>query len=108
MAKMKGKGIVLAGLLAGAASFLSKKENRDKLNEYINGAKGKATNYMDDEKANSQNAKSEVENQEASDVNSSYGFPLGEAKPSTQAINGNEMLGEGGTQQVINEFDENR
>ena len=30
MAKLKGKGVVMAGLLAGAASFLSKKENRDK------------------------------------------------------------------------------
>ena len=28
MAKLKGKGVVMAGLLAGAASFLSKKENQ--------------------------------------------------------------------------------
>lgn len=37
----KGKGVVLAGLAAGAASYLSKKENRDKLMEYINQAKSK-------------------------------------------------------------------
>ena len=36
MAKLKGKNVVLAGIVAGAASYLSKKENRDKLMEYIN------------------------------------------------------------------------
>lgn len=41
MAKLKGKGIVMAGLVAGAASFLSKKENRDKAMDYLNKAKGK-------------------------------------------------------------------
>jgi|GEM_PF-5450959 len=41
MAKLKGKGVVVAGLLAGAASFLSKKENRDKAMDYLNKAKGK-------------------------------------------------------------------
>lgn len=41
MAKLKGKGVVVAGLLAGAASFLSKKENRDKAMEYLNMAKDK-------------------------------------------------------------------
>ncbi|MGN7477880.1 3-oxoacyl-ACP reductase [Solibacillus silvestris] len=41
MAKLKGKGVVMAGLLAGAASFLSKKENRDKAMEYFNKAKDK-------------------------------------------------------------------
>ena len=30
MAKLKGKGVVLAGLMAGVLSFLSKKDNRDK------------------------------------------------------------------------------
>ncbi|MFC7685947.1 hypothetical protein [Ureibacillus sp. GCM10028918] len=29
MAKLKGKGVVMTALVAGAASFLSKKENRD-------------------------------------------------------------------------------
>ena len=46
MAKLKGKGVVMAGLLAGAASFLSKKENRDKAMDFINGAKMKTTNVM--------------------------------------------------------------
>lgn len=41
MAKLKGKGVVIAGLAAGAASFFSKKENRDKVMEYLNQAKTK-------------------------------------------------------------------
>ena len=35
MAKSKGKGVVLAGLIAGVLSFLSKKENRDKAMGYL-------------------------------------------------------------------------
>ena len=35
MAKSKGKGVVLAGLMAGVLSFLSKKENRDKAMSYL-------------------------------------------------------------------------
>ena len=35
----KGKGVVLAGLAVGAASVLSKKDNRNKLMGYINQAK---------------------------------------------------------------------
>ena len=35
MAKLKGKGVVLAGLIAGVLSFLSKKENRDKTMSYL-------------------------------------------------------------------------
>ncbi|KGR86085.1 hypothetical protein [Lysinibacillus odysseyi] len=46
MAKLKGKGVVLAGLVAGAASYLSKKENRDKAMEYFNQLKGKANQFQ--------------------------------------------------------------
>ena len=35
MAKSKGKGVVVAGLMAGVLSFLSKKENRDKAMSYL-------------------------------------------------------------------------
>ena len=41
MAKLKGKGVVLAGLVAGAVSFFRKKENRDKVKTYLNQAKQK-------------------------------------------------------------------
>ena len=42
MAKLKGKGVVLAGLIAGVLSFLSKKENRDKAMSYLGQLKKEA------------------------------------------------------------------
>lgn len=42
MAKSKGKGVVLAGLIAGVLSFLSKKENRDKTMSYLGQLKKEA------------------------------------------------------------------
>ena len=42
MAKAKGKGVVLAGLIAGVLSFLSKKENRDKAMSYLGQLKKEA------------------------------------------------------------------
>ena len=42
MAKLKGKGVVLAGLVAGVLSFLSKKENRDKAMAYLGQLKKEA------------------------------------------------------------------
>ena len=42
MAKSKGKGVVLAGLIAGVLSFLSKKENRDKAMSYLSQQKKEA------------------------------------------------------------------
>ena len=42
MAKSKGKGVVLAGLIAGVLSFLSKKENRDKTMSYLSQLKKEA------------------------------------------------------------------
>ncbi len=41
MGKLKGKGVVLAGLVAGAVSFFRKKGNRDKMKGYFNQAKEK-------------------------------------------------------------------
>ena len=41
MAKLKGKGVVIAGLVAGAISFFRKKDNRDKVMNYLNQAKQK-------------------------------------------------------------------
>jgi len=42
MAKSKGKGVVLAGLIAGVLSFFSKKENRDKAMSYLGQLKKEA------------------------------------------------------------------
>lgn len=48
MAKLKGKGVVLAGLFAGVASILSKKENRDKAKEYLANAKSRAYSFREE------------------------------------------------------------
>ncbi|MDN4495457.1 hypothetical protein [Ureibacillus aquaedulcis] len=41
MAKLKGKGVVMTALVAGAASFLSKKENRDNTAKFFKDMKSK-------------------------------------------------------------------
>ena len=46
MAKSKGKGVVLAGLIAGVLSFLSKKENRDKAMSYLGQLKKEANSFQ--------------------------------------------------------------
>ena len=46
MAKSKGKGVVLAGLMAGVLSFLSKKENRDKTMSYLGQLKKEANSFQ--------------------------------------------------------------
>ena len=46
MAKLKGKGVVLAGLIAGVLSFLSKKENRDKTMSYLSQLKNEANSFQ--------------------------------------------------------------
>lgn len=104
MGKFKGKGVVFAGLVAGVASVLSKKENRDKAMEIFNDAKTKATKVMADQKQNylgNINQSNEVT------------LPVGEvagdvaeaaASPDELIINGNEFLSEGGAQRTISEY----
>ncbi|MGM9945354.1 MAG: 3-oxoacyl-ACP reductase [Lysinibacillus sp.] len=46
MAKLKGKGVVLAGLIAGVLSFLSKKENRDNTMSYLSQLKKEANSFQ--------------------------------------------------------------
>ena len=48
MAKLKGKGVVVAGLIAGVLSFLSKKENRDKTMSYLSQLKKEANSSQKD------------------------------------------------------------
>ena len=86
MAKFKGKGVVVAGLLAGAASFLSKKENRDKALDFLNEFKGKTTNM-------------EVGNdigELAADFAETAANPL--------QVDENKFISEGGAQKLINDY----
>ena len=96
MAKLKGKGVVLAGLVAGAASLLSKKENRDKAMEYLSVAKEKAMQYVE---AGKQNATSATTENDFSLKDAAEGA----ASELNEEINGNEMIGEG-AQQLVNAF----
>lgn len=104
MAKLKGKGVVIAGLLAGAASFLSKKENRDKAMEFLNEAKTKASQVMADQKQSYQ-ANTNRSNEETLPVGEVAGdVAEAAASPNTLTINENEFLSEGGAQRTIAEY----
>lgn len=104
MAKFKGKGVVVAGLLAGAASFLSKKENRDKAMDFLNDAKTKASKVMADTKQNYQGNTNQM-NEEMQPVGKVAGdVAEAAASPDTLTINENEFLSEGGAQRTITEY----
>ncbi|MEC1180701.1 hypothetical protein P9B03_19785 [Metasolibacillus meyeri] len=96
MAKLKGKGVVIAGLVAGAASYLSKKENRDKVMSYIQEAKVKATAMMDGMKD-----KAVVE-----DDTSLQDIAETAASPDTTDIRENNMIAEG-AQTAVQYYNEN-
>lgn len=53
MAKLKGKGVVMTALIAGAASFLSKKENRDNTVKFFKDMKSQFFGSKDNTKYNS-------------------------------------------------------
>ena len=92
MAKLKGKGVVMAGLLAGAASILSKKENRDKAMDVINGAKMKTTNEMNGQK----NVEIANEIGVIADIAEAAANPL--------QVDENKFISEGGAQKTINDY----
>lgn len=101
MAKLKGKGVVVAGLLAGAASFLSKKENRDKALDFINGAKTKATNAMNEQKSNFQGNSANTEvNYAPSDI----AADIAETAANPLQVDENKFISEGGAQKTINDY----
>jgi hypothetical protein len=106
MAKLKGKGVVIAGLLAGAASFLSKKENRDKAMVFLNEAKTKAAKVMTDQNQNypTNTNRSQEERLPVGEVAGDVAEAA--ASPNTLTINENEFLSEGGAQRTIAEYNE--
>lgn len=100
MAKLKGKGVVVAGLLAGAASFLRKKENRDKAMDFINAAKMKTTNAMNEQKSNFQGVSANME------VSNEIGViaDIAEAAANPLQVDENKFISEGGAQKTINDY----
>ena len=106
MAKLKGKGVVVAGLLAGAASFLSKKENRGKAMDFINEARNKATKAVTEQKQNFQGNATTEEDQLHPVGDVAGDMAEGAASPKTLKINENEFVSEGGAQQMIDQYNE--
>ncbi|KGR75872.1 hypothetical protein [Ureibacillus manganicus] len=91
MAKMKGKGVVLTALAAGVATFLSKKENRDKTMEMISSFRSKAMNKKNFNNFVSENDSLKELAETAASVNDT-------------SIRGNNFIGEGGGQTALSYY----
>lgn len=133
MAKFKGKGVVIAGLVAGVASFLSKKENREMAMGYLNSAKGKVNENsgmqgllqkMQQGMSNNDESNSFRKNsQYVRDMNTTISkaaaagkeeyaeetiidVAMTAASPADTVLEGNNLVEEGGAQTTINKFNE--
>ncbi|MEB2302524.1 hypothetical protein LAV72_23265 [Lysinibacillus xylanilyticus] len=95
MAKSKGSGVVLVGLTL-AASYLSKKENRDKALSMFNNAKSKLASYLNTTNIGMHENISERISTEVAT----------EAGTSPTKIASNEMVAEGGGHTGINYYHE--
>ena len=89
MAKFRGKGFVLSALVAGAASFLSKKENRDMAMKMV------------------QNLSSKFGTQQPAIHNSLKEIAETPADVTSQRIRENNFVGEGGAQTALAYYNEN-
>ncbi len=90
MAKMKGKGVVMAAFAAGVATYLSKKQNREKTMQLFNTLKSKATNQKSYQKFDQNDSLRELAETAAS-VNDT-------------SIRGNNFIGEGGGQTALSYY----
>ena len=92
----KGKGIVLAGLAGFAASYLSKKENRDKTLKMFADAKSKVESYLNTSKV-------DMDSNIAERVTAEVATEAG-ATPTKLASN--EMVAEGGGHTAVHFYNE--
>lgn len=96
MAKRNGRGIVLAGIAGLAASYLSKKENRDKAFELFNNVKSK----MDSSKRTSRfDMNPNITERVTTEVAT-------EAGTTPTLLASNEMVAEGGGQTAVHFYNE--
>ena len=92
----KGKGIVLVGLVGFAASYLSKKENRDKTIKMFANAKSNVEAYLNSSKVDmDENIVERVTAEVATEAGT---------KPTE--IASNEMVAEGGGQTAVHFYNE--
>lgn len=96
MAKRKGKGVVIAGLAGLAASYLSKKENREKALNMFNNVRSKFESYL-----NTSNI--DMDNRVAERVTTEVAT---EAGTSPTKIASNEMVAEGGGHTGVHFYNE--
>jgi YesN/AraC family two-component response regulator len=124
MAKFKGKGVVVAGLIAGVTSYLSKKENRDKAMEYFSKAKDKVNetgmqSLMQKAQEKMLNGQANGEFPKDLDTNISKSASVGKeayeeeslediastaGNISDHTLEGNQMIEEGGSQTTLDYF----
>lgn len=95
MAKRKGTGVVIAGLAGLAASYLSKKENRDKALSMFNNMKSKLESYLTTGPDMHDNIAERVSTEVAT-----------EAGTSPTKIASNEMVAEGGGHTGVHFYNE--
>ena len=101
---LKGKGVVLAGLAAGAVSLLRKKENRDKVMSYLNQAKEKVNSsggvqgLMDKAPSNT------AANMEIGNEVGIVSADLAETAANSLQVDENKFISEGGAQKAINDY----
>ncbi len=96
MAKNKGTGVVLAGLAGFAASYLSKKENRDKAMDMFNNMKAKLGSFMNTSNVN-------MDDRVAERITAEVATEAGTA-PTKLASN--EMVSEGGGHTGVHFYNE--
>jgi hypothetical protein len=92
--KLKGKGIVVSALVAGAASFLSKKENRDNAVKFLKDMKSQ---YIDKNQTTAN----------ANDNNSLKAIAETSAGATSTKIRENNFVSEGGAQTALEYYNEN-
>ncbi|KGR91814.1 hypothetical protein CD30_04355 [Ureibacillus massiliensis 4400831 = CIP 108448 = CCUG 49529] len=97
MAKLKGKGVVLAAFVAGVASFLSKKDNRVKTMNMINSIKDKAGAKLNLQKSGATGTGDTLK--ELAETAASV---------SDTNIRGNNFIGEGGGQTALAYYNESQ
>jgi len=95
MAKRKGTGVVIAGLAGLAASYLSKKENRDKALSMFNNMKSRLESYLTTGPDMHDNIAERVSTEVAT-----------EAGTSPTKIASNEMVAEGGGHTGVHIYNE--
>lgn len=91
MARMKGKGVVLAAFAAGVATFLSKKQNRERTMQLFNSLRSRANNEKNYKKFDMENDTLKELAETAASVNDT-------------SIRGNNFIGEGGGQTALSYY----